>query len=178
MLFDITPTWRGLPSPGGFAFFFLLLASFSWRNFTSLPLEGTVAPCGINTGPNEAFINPLVPRQLDKWSYVLCHTLCAVLSPIIILKGSKLTPFEVYRMAAILCFLLGLVSNSLSPWLFLLSLVFCHWDKMPSRRALKEERFILARGSSAGSLGPITFGPVTRQCIVAGHDRGGLFAAQ
>lgn len=49
---------------------------------------------------------------------------------------------------------------------------------MPGKPALKDERIILAHGSSAGSLGPIALGLVTRQCIMEGHDKGGLFATQ
>lgn len=89
-----------------------MLASCSWSVSTSLSLEGTVAPCGINTEPNLGFINPTVPGQSDKGSYALCHSLLAVLlSLTIVLEGSQLMLFEVYRTADILCFLLGRLSE-------------------------------------------------------------------
>lgn len=95
----ITLTWRArcLIKAREFAVFFFLLASCSWSGSTSLSLEGTVAPCGINTEPNLGFINPLAPRQLDKWSCVLCHAFRAALPSLtIILEGSQSILFEVY----------------------------------------------------------------------------------
>lgn len=76
---------------------FLSLVSCSWSISASLSLEGTVAPCGINTEPKLGFINPLAPGQLDKWSCVLCQAFCAALPSLtIILEGSQLILSEVY----------------------------------------------------------------------------------